>query len=100
MNKFFQLIILFAVTLGLYLLFYKSILYLMCIFNSFTLSDSKKCNKLVPYLPFICFVTCVLCRIPWLLYSYPGIMTPDSINQFEQILGMQPYSNHHPWMQK
>ena len=23
-------------------------------------------------------------------------MTPDSINQFEQALGLIPYSNHHP----
>ena len=23
-------------------------------------------------------------------------MTPDSINQYEQILGLVPYSNHHP----
>lgn len=25
-------------------------------------------------------------------------MTPDSLNQFEQVLGLIPYSNHHPWM--
>lgn len=25
-------------------------------------------------------------------------MTPDSINQFEQVLGVIPYSNHHPFV--
>lgn len=25
-------------------------------------------------------------------------MTPDSINQFEQVLRIIPYSNHHPWV--
>lgn len=25
-------------------------------------------------------------------------MTPDSIVQFEQVLGVTPYSNHHPWV--
>lgn len=43
------------------------------------------------------FVFCLLCWLPYYLYQYPGIMTPDSINQFEQVLGLIPYSNHHPW---
>lgn len=47
---------------------------------------------------FCAFLTCLLCWLPYYLYQYPGIMTPDSINQFEQILGIIPYSNHHPWV--
>jgi hypothetical protein len=43
------------------------------------------------------FVICLFCWLPYFLYQYPGIMTPDSINQFTQILGISPYSNHHPW---
>lgn len=43
------------------------------------------------------FLFCILCWLPYYLYQYPGIMTPDSINQFEQVLGLIPYSNHHPW---
>lgn len=43
------------------------------------------------------FVICLLCWLPYYLYQYPGIMTPDSINQFTQVLGITPYSNHHPW---
>lgn len=43
-----------------------------------------------------CFFICLLCWLPYFLYQYPGIMTPDSINQFEQVLGLIPYSNHHP----
>lgn len=43
-----------------------------------------------------CFFLCLLCWLPYFLYQYPGIMTPDSINQYEQILGLVPYSNHHP----
>ena len=35
--------------------------------------------------------------LPYFLYEYPAIMTPDSINQLEQVLHMVPYSNHHPW---
>ncbi|MCM1268960.1 MAG: DUF6020 family protein [Bacteroidales bacterium] len=44
------------------------------------------------------FLLCMLCWLPYYLYQYPGIMTPDSINQFEQVLGLVPWSNHHPWM--
>lgn len=97
-NKLFQLAILFAVALGLFLLLYKGLRYLMCKLERFSLTDSRNAQKIIPYLPIICFALIVLCRIPWLLYSYPGILTPDSINQFEQILGMKPYSNHHPWL--
>ncbi len=44
------------------------------------------------------FLLCMVCWLPYFLYQYPGIMTPDSINQFEQVLGVIPYSNHHPWV--
>lgn len=47
---------------------------------------------------FCAFLACLLCWLPYYLYQYPGIMTPDSINQLEQILGVAPYSNHHPWI--
>ena len=97
-NKLFQLIILLAAAIGLFLLLHKGILYLMCKFDRFELKDTSKSEKIIPKLPLVSFLLIVLCRIPWLLYSYPGIMTPDSINQFEQILGMKPFSNHHPWM--
>lgn len=47
---------------------------------------------------FLCtFFLCILGWLPYYLYQYPGIMTPDSINQLEQVLGLVPYSNHHPW---
>lgn len=46
----------------------------------------------------VSFLICLLCWLPYYLYQYPGIMTPDSINQFEQVLGVIPYSNHHPWV--
>jgi len=44
------------------------------------------------------FLLCMLCWFPYFLYQYPGVMTPDSLNQFEQVLGVIPYSNHHPWV--
>ena len=97
-NALFQMIILSVTFIGLYFVFYKAILYLNCMLDYFELPKSVVSIKLISCLPIFCFVFCILCRIPFLLYSYPGIMTPDSINQFEQVLGMQPFSNHHPWI--
>lgn len=39
---------------------------------------------------------CFLFWLPYFLYEYPGIMTADSIVQYEQVLGIHPLSNHHP----
>ncbi len=44
------------------------------------------------------FLLCFIFWFPYFLYQYPGIMTPDSINQFEQVVKVIPYSNHHPWV--
>ncbi len=41
-------------------------------------------------------IICFLCWLPYFLYEYPGIMTADSLVQYEQIIGIRPYSNHHP----
>ena len=45
---------------------------------------------------FVSAVLCFLCWLPYFLYEYPGIMTADSIVQYEQIVGINPLSNHHP----
>lgn len=97
-NRLFRMIILLAVAMGLFLLLYYGIRYVMVKVQFWVMPDSKDKDKIISKLPMLGFAACVLCRIPWLLYSYPGIMTPDSINQFEQVIGMKPFSNHHPWL--
>ena len=42
------------------------------------------------------FALCILCYLPYFLYEYPGIMTADSLVQYEQVIGLRPCSNHHP----
>lgn len=39
---------------------------------------------------------CVYCLVFYTCY-YPGVLTYDSVNQLSQILGLQPYNNHHPF---
>lgn len=112
-NKLFQLSLIFVTFIGLFILFREILLFL----NSYLLKDIPKNHSQVlskrdtdsnylpkrillsrEKLPFLCFFLCILCRIPYFLYSYPGIMTPDSMNQLEQVLGLQSFSNHHPWI--
>ncbi|MBP3217662.1 MAG: hypothetical protein J6M46_04760 [Lachnospiraceae bacterium] len=46
---------------------------------------------------FLCtFLILVLLWLPYYLYEYPGILSPDGIVQMEQVFGVRPLSNHHP----
>lgn len=40
-------------------------------------------------------LSCIVCWLFYLLHEYPGVMTPDSINQYAQIIGAYAPSNHH-----
>ncbi len=42
------------------------------------------------------FVICLLCYLPYFLYEFPGIISPDGAWQIEQVVGARPWSNHHP----
>ncbi len=44
----------------------------------------------------ITVLACLLGYLPYYLYEYPGIMTADSLVQYQQIIGVTGYSNHHP----
>ncbi|MBQ3105737.1 MAG: hypothetical protein IJC59_07770 [Lachnospiraceae bacterium] len=97
-NALFQAGILAVCFIGLYFLFFSGLLILTHYAGYISVSCHSGREEILSRLPIAAFILCVLCRIPFLLYSYPGIMTPDSINQFEQVLGMQSFSNHHPWL--
>lgn len=99
-NRLFQAAILTAVFLGFFICFYKLLLLLF----SFS-ADKDTLQKMIyrqergiRHLPFYCFLGCLLCWFPYFLYEYPGIMTPDSLNQLEQVLNLTAYSNHHPFV--
>lgn len=93
-HRLFQAIILSAGGIGFYFLFYYSLYLLFTYASAFFLSEEA---LPIRHLPLISFFCCLLGWLPYFLYEYPGIMTPDSINQLEQVLAMVPYSNHHPW---
>lgn len=45
---------------------------------------------------FIIALICLVFWLPYFLYEFPGIMTADSLVQFSEIMGDEPWSNHHP----
>lgn len=47
------------------------------------------------WIPPLAALVCLLCWLPYFLYEYPGVMTPDSINQYAQVIGAYELSNHH-----
>jgi len=98
-NKLFKAVVVLSVFLGL-ILWFKDILVLAIMGLNrlsemvFKESDEVSGKKL----GIITTVICLVCWMPYFLYLYPGVMTPDSINQLEQAMGMVEYSNHHPWI--
>lgn len=104
--KALTLIILFAGAAAfLYILF--GVLYGLYKNRSFSANGKEKASERAYYftLPeslsgkavfFLSAGIIFVCWLPYFLYEYPGIMTADSIVQYEQVIGAIPYSNHHP----
>lgn len=121
-NRLFQVVVLLVVFTGLFFLFYHAVnaVYTWCLSGKahdamFTgLGQSKsdleseqvdnKSKGIAFYVKkffvqrvfWASFLLCLVFWLPGYLYEYPGIITPDSINQIEQTLGLVPLSNHHP----
>ncbi len=47
------------------------------------------------WLSVLTVAVCMACWTFYFLHEYPGVMTPDSINQYAQVIGAYPLSNHH-----
>ena len=101
-NRMFQVIVLTCVCTGFLILFYQLLMLLYSysgdtfVLKKYLFSKSSSGTLLEKYISRISFLLCLVCWLPYFLYHFPGIMTPDSVVQFEQVLGMIPYSNHHP----
>lgn len=107
-NLLFKAIVLFVVFTGLFILFRHSLRIVYKWYLSgqarelFGASDSgntcntSKTKRIFSKVFLVSFVLCLLFWIPGYLYEFPGIITPDSINQIEQVLGLVTLSNHHP----
>ncbi|MCR5501530.1 MAG: DUF6020 family protein [Lachnospiraceae bacterium] len=94
-----------AVTLaGMFLVFRYTVLFLFGLLSRLSGIKGAKTPErgdgirifYVNHIPLLTFLFCLLCYLPYFLYLFPAVMTPDSIVQYEQIIGVSPFSNHHP----
>lgn len=92
-SRAFRLLFVLATALGLFFLFQTCIRILMVLFSSAV--PSRNAAPLSGRTRILVFAGLLLCWLPWFLYNYPGVMTPDSISQFSQATGIIPYSSHH-----
>ena len=98
-NRLFQVVTLIIMTIGFYLIAEYTVRYLTGILFTDHLQQIvfQKDNRTSGWLPLWGYaLICLICWLPYFLYEFPGIMSPDSMNQFYQVIGMDPLSNHHP----
>ncbi len=91
-STLFCLIILLLSFAGLFLLYYYAVLFLLTRSTDFVPDTSL---YPVTWLPFVGFLVCLVAWLPYFLHEYPAVMTPDSINQYAQVIGAYELSNHH-----
>lgn len=115
-SRLFQVCHLAIIAAGLFFLFYALLLSFFLWLRDVSAVDivaapaalpadgagtSKTSNiksRLYNRLPLFSFFFCLLCWLPYLITNYPAVMTVDSLNQYGQIIGELPMSNHHPWV--
>lgn len=101
-NPMFQAIVLTCMFIGFVTLFYQLLMLLYSYsgdiptINRYLFSVETNDSFFARHISLISFLLCMICWLPYFLYHFPGIMTPDSVVQFEQVIGLIPYSNHHP----
>ncbi len=91
-SKLFCVGILLLTGVGLFIVYYYLSIWFLQAASSISLTGSGYSYAWIPYLAAL---ICLLCWLPYFLYEYPGVMTPDSINQYAQVIGAYNLSNHH-----
>ena len=100
-NRFYILIYLVCSAIGFFFLFLFLIQRIYSLIPKISVFYAAASNKTAtfPWKFFlITFGILFLCMVPFFLLNYPGVMTPDSLSQYRQIIGTDAYSNHHPWL--
>ena len=77
---------------GLFLIYFYLSIWLMQAVSRLHITGSTYSSA---WLSVIAVFSCILCWLVYFLHEYPGIMTPDSINQYAQVIGAYELSNHH-----
>lgn len=92
-----DIIMLLFMFIGLSIVFYFLFMLIIKIIENQKyngLQNNNNFNKTKLFL--ISFIVILLCWMPYFVVAYPGVLTYDSINQLQQVEGLEPLSNHHP----
>ena len=92
-STLFCAIILLFTGVGLFVIYYHLAIWILQATPALKLTGA---GYSYAWLPYAAAALCLVCWIPYFLYEYPAVMTPDSINQYAQIIGAYELSNHHP----
>lgn len=107
-SALFKALVLICVAVSMFMVYRSAMTGLLIVLNKIKKADKTEpawLNKLYASLdkvslfkhPLITtMIVCLVCWLPYFLYEFPGIMSADSLNQFEQALFIKPWSNHHP----
>ncbi len=101
-NRFFQAFYLLLTGLGLFFLFSRCCRALLRLLGQRAariraIKPGREAGHDLSFqIKFLLFFLLLACWLPWFLYQFPGVMTPDSLSQYSQAMGLTGYSNHHP----
>ncbi|MBD5537302.1 MAG: hypothetical protein HDQ99_16920 [Lachnospiraceae bacterium] len=91
-SRLFCVVVLLFTFLGLFLIYFYFSTYFLQAAGRLHITGNT-CS--LSWLSSLTVIFCLFCWSFYFLYEYPGIMTPDSINQYAQIIGAYELSNHH-----
>lgn len=91
-SRLFCFVVLLFTGTGLVLIYYYLSIWILQAPEMLVLT---KAGYSFAWFPYATAGICMLCWLPYFLYEYPGVMTPDSINQYAQAVGIYELNNHH-----
>lgn len=94
-NKLFLVFYFGCTIIGLLCLFYRCMVWILV--NSTKVKLFEEGKKFPVKMWLLLSALLFLCMIPLWLTNYPAVMTPDSLSQYRQAVGISNYSDHHPW---
>lgn len=91
-SRLFCAVILFFTWFGLFLIYFYLSIWLLQAAERLHITGNPYSSG---WLSILTVVICMCCWSFYFLHEYPAVMTPDSINQYAQVIGAYELSNHH-----
>lgn len=91
-SRLFCAVILLFTWFGLFLIYFYLSIWLLQAAERLHITGSTYSSA---WLNVLTVVLCILFWSFYFLHEYPGVMTPDSINQYAQVIGAYELRNHH-----